>query len=159
MFIGWGSQPYFSEFSATGELLVDGQFESWTRSYRTFLGEWQGKPRDKPVMLAHTEPENLNSFVVYASWNGATEIDHWTVFAGSDAASLKPIASQTWSGFEDDDRRQQRGPGLRGRRDRPRRQRAWTLRSDLRLRPRPETTQSPPTYRHDANDEKPWQHT
>jgi hypothetical protein len=100
VFIGWGSQPYFSEFSASGELLVDGQFESWTRSYRTFLGEWHGKPRDKPVMLARTEPENLNSFVVYASWNGATEIDHWTVLAGSDAASLQPIASQAWSGFE-----------------------------------------------------------
>ena len=41
-----------------------------------------------------------SGFVIYASWNGATDIDHWTVFAGSEPAGLQPVGSQRWSGFE-----------------------------------------------------------
>ncbi|MDE3134073.1 MAG: arylsulfotransferase family protein [Acidobacteriota bacterium] len=98
VFVGWGAQPYFSEFSADGGLLVDGQFESATRSYRTFLSEWSGRPTGKPTMAARS---NGNSgFVIYASWNGATEIDHWTVLAGADQAALQPVGAQPWTGFE-----------------------------------------------------------
>ncbi len=81
-----------------GELLVDGQFESETRSYRTFLTDWTGRPTDKPAVVARANTGG--GFLVYVSWNGATEIDHWTVLAGSDPASLQPVASQAWSGFE-----------------------------------------------------------
>ncbi len=98
VFVGWGAQPYFSEFSPDGELLVDGQFESTTRSYRTFLSEWTGRPNDKPVIVAHAN--GGGSFIVYASWNGATEIHRWQVLAGSDPASLQPVGSQSWTGFE-----------------------------------------------------------
>lgn len=98
VFVGWGAQPYFSEFSGDGKLLVDGQFESETRSYRTFLTEWSGRPTDKPVMVARSN--SGGSFVIYASWNGATEIDHWSVLAGTDPASLQPVGSQSWTGFE-----------------------------------------------------------
>lgn len=98
VFVGWGAQPYFSEFSADGELLVDGQFESATRSYRTFLSEWAGRPADKPTMVARSDGNS--GAVIYASWNGATEIDHWTVLAGTDQAALQPVGSQPWSGFE-----------------------------------------------------------
>jgi hypothetical protein len=98
VFVGWGAQPYFSEFSADGELLVDGQFESNTRSYRTFLTDWTGRPTDKPTVVARADTGG--GFLVYVSWNGATEIDHWTVLSGTDPASLQPVASQSWSGFE-----------------------------------------------------------
>jgi hypothetical protein len=98
VFVGWGAQPYFSEFSADGELLVDGQFESETRSYRTFLSDWNGRPSGKPTMAARSDGNS--GFVIYASWNGATEIDHWTVLAGTDQAALQPVGSQAWTGFE-----------------------------------------------------------
>jgi hypothetical protein len=98
VFVGWGAQPYFSEFSKDGELLVDGQFESTTRSYRTSLADWHGRPTDKPAMVARSDVGN--GFLIYASWNGATEIDHWTVLAGRDPASLQPVGSQPWTGFE-----------------------------------------------------------
>jgi hypothetical protein len=96
--VGWGSQPYFSEFSADGKLLLDGQLEGMARSYRTFLAEWTGRPANKPAMVARSAPGS--GFVIYASWNGATEIDHWTVLAGKSASSLQPVGSQPWSGFE-----------------------------------------------------------
>jgi hypothetical protein len=98
VFIGWGTQPYFSEFSPDGELLVDGQFDGATRSYRTFLSEWEGRPSDQPAIVARAN--SAGGFAIYASWNGATEIDHWLVLAGSDPASLQPIGWQPWSGFE-----------------------------------------------------------
>jgi Arylsulfotransferase (ASST) len=98
VFVGWGAQPYFSEFSKDGELLVDGQFEATTRSYRTFLADWRGRPTDKPVMVARSDVGS--GFLIYASWNGATEIDHWTVLAGRDPAALQPVGSQPWTGFE-----------------------------------------------------------
>lgn len=97
VFVGWGAQPYFSEFSRDGELLVDGQFESDTRSYRTFLADWKGRPTDRPAIVARSDQGS--GFSVYASWNGATEIDHWTVLAGSEP-SLEPVGSQAWTGFE-----------------------------------------------------------
>ncbi|HEX3801671.1 MAG TPA: arylsulfotransferase family protein [Solirubrobacteraceae bacterium] len=98
VFVGWGAQPYFSEFSPDGELLVDGQFDGATRSYRTFLTDWLGSPTDKPAMVARAN--SGGGFLIYVSWNGATEIDHWTVLAGTDPASLQPVGSQPWSGFE-----------------------------------------------------------
>jgi len=98
VFVGWGAQPYFSLFSPEGQLLIDGQFEAETRSYRTFLADWNGRPTDKPALVARADQSG--GFLMYVSWNGATEIDHWTVYAGSSATALKPVASQAWSGFE-----------------------------------------------------------
>lgn len=98
VYVGWGAQPYMSEFSADGKLLVDGQFESQGRSYRAFLVDWVGNPKTKPAVKALTAAEG--GFVIYVSWNGATEVDHWVVLAGDSASSLKPVGSQPWSGFE-----------------------------------------------------------
>ena len=38
--------------------------------------------------------------VVYASWNGATELDTWTVLAGTTAGALAKAGSQRRAGFE-----------------------------------------------------------
>jgi hypothetical protein len=38
--------------------------------------------------------------VVYASWNGATELTSWTVLAGSSATQLEEAGSQRRTGFE-----------------------------------------------------------
>jgi hypothetical protein len=37
---------------------------------------------------------------VYASWNGATELDTWTVLAGTTAGELAKAGSQRRAGFE-----------------------------------------------------------
>jgi hypothetical protein len=38
--------------------------------------------------------------VVYASWNGSTELDTWTVLAGKTAGELARAGSQRRAGFE-----------------------------------------------------------
>ncbi len=40
--MGWGSQPYFSEYSKSGKLLLDASFPSPDLSYRATVGTWVG---------------------------------------------------------------------------------------------------------------------
>ena len=98
VFVGWGDQPYFSEFAPDGTLLLDGQLPIGVRSYRAFVRDWVGHPTSQPKILARANP--AGGFVVYASWNGATEIDRWTILAGTDRTSLAPVGSQEWTGLE-----------------------------------------------------------
>ncbi len=98
VFIGWGDQPYFSEFAPDGTLLLDGQLPVGVRSYRAFAANWVGQPAEPPRVVAKANP--AGGFVIYASWNGATEIDTWTILAGSHKSSLTPVGSQPWAGFE-----------------------------------------------------------
>ena len=98
VFVGWGDQPYFSEFAPDGTLLLTGQLPIGVRSYRTFAANWVGQPAEPPQVVAKANP--ASGFVVWASWNGATEIDSWTVLAGPDKTSLTPVGSQPWGGFE-----------------------------------------------------------
>lgn len=96
--VGWGNLPYFSQFTANGTLILDGQFPVGDQSYRTFTAAWTGQPTDKPAVAARVNPAGGST--VYASWNGATELDSWTVLAGSSASGLKQVGSQRRSGFE-----------------------------------------------------------
>ena len=48
VFVGWGNQPYFSEFAADGALLMDGQLPLNVQSYRAFTYDWTGKPSEPP---------------------------------------------------------------------------------------------------------------
>jgi hypothetical protein len=98
VFVGWGDQPYFSEFDSDGSLLLDGQLPIGVRSYRAFTADWVGRPTTKPRIVAKANP--AGGFVVRASWNGATEIDHWQVLGGASGSSLEPVGTQRWTGFE-----------------------------------------------------------
>lgn len=98
VFVGWGNQPYFSEFAADGTLLMDGEFPIGYRSYRAFTSDWEGAPTGKPAIAVEANP--AGGSIVYASWNGATEIDTWTVLSGKHASTLEPVGSQGWGGFE-----------------------------------------------------------
>jgi Arylsulfotransferase (ASST) len=98
VFVGWGSQPYFSLFSASGELLTSGELAQGLRSYRAYAVDWTGQPDPAPSAVA--KQAGTGGFVVYASWNGATEIHHWAIMAGADADHLVEVGSQRWSGFE-----------------------------------------------------------
>jgi Arylsulfotransferase (ASST) len=96
--VGWGNLPYFTEFAENGTLLVDGQFPVGDQSYRAFTAGWTGYPTDKPAVAARVNP--AGGSVVYASWNGATELSSWTVLAGSTPAQLREAGSQRRTGFE-----------------------------------------------------------
>jgi hypothetical protein len=98
VFVGWGNEPYFSEFAADGTLRLDGEFPVGDQSYRAFTANWSGQPDDPPSVAARKNP--AGGSVVYASWNGATKVASWTVHAGQTAAALRVAGHQERRGFE-----------------------------------------------------------
>ncbi|MGN6871971.1 MAG: arylsulfotransferase family protein [Solirubrobacteraceae bacterium] len=98
VFVGWGQQPYFTEFSSSGKEIFDARFTSNTSSYRAYRMAWAGQPNTAPNIAA--APNNDGTTEVWASWNGATTVSSWRVLAGSSAGSLAPVASAGWGGFE-----------------------------------------------------------
>jgi hypothetical protein len=104
MFVGWGSEPYFSEFSATGALLFDGHMQGSYQSYRTYRFPWTGAPTGAPTVAALAgggrSPLAGAPVTVYASWNGATQVASWRVLAGPTPTRLAPAATASRAGFE-----------------------------------------------------------
>ncbi len=98
VFVGWGAQPYFSEFTRDGDLVVDGRYPVNDQSYRAFTFDWSGHPAGRPAIAARPNPARGSA--VYVSWNGATEVANWTVLAGRTAAALAVAGAQPRAGFE-----------------------------------------------------------
>jgi Arylsulfotransferase (ASST) len=98
-FLGWGQVPGFSELSPSGTLLLDAHFPARTQSYRSFRLPWSGTPAHPPV-FAFTSSGGRTG-IVYASWNGATQVASWRVLAGARAKGLVAVVAQTArTGFE-----------------------------------------------------------
>jgi hypothetical protein len=102
MFIGWGSEPYFSEYSPTGALVFDARMPPKTQSYRAYRFQWAGTPSGGPSVAATANGSGTAAptTTVYASWNGATTVASWRVLAGASSATLAPAASAPKGGFE-----------------------------------------------------------
>jgi Arylsulfotransferase (ASST) len=96
-FIGWGEQPYFSEYTAKGKLDFEGRFVDDNISYRAYRFPWSGTPTTPPAVAASRRGAKMT---VFASWNGATDVASWRVLAGSSAARLGAVASARKRGFE-----------------------------------------------------------
>jgi EmrB/QacA subfamily drug resistance transporter len=97
VFVGWGSEPYFSEYDKSGKLLFEGELPGPDLSYRATLEQWVGEPLAPPVGAAR---ESDGKTIVYASWNGATQLASWRVLAGAGSGSLAPVAARAKEGFE-----------------------------------------------------------
>jgi hypothetical protein len=98
VFVGWGQQPYFTEFSASGKQIFDGRFTSNTSSYRAYKMSWSGQANTAPSIAA--APNNDGTTEVWASWNGATTVSSWRVLAGPNAGSLSTLMTARKGGFE-----------------------------------------------------------
>lgn len=97
VFVGWGSEPYFTEFNKAGRVVLDGKFAGTFQSYRAFRLPWSGTPAEKPAIAALREGDAIT---IYASWNGATEASRWQVIGGPDTSSFEPLGSAKRTGFE-----------------------------------------------------------
>jgi hypothetical protein len=98
VFVGFGSEPFFSEFSSRGKLLLDGSLATDDGTYRTYRFPWTATPKTAPAVTAQrTGPSSVS---VYASWNGATRVAHWQVLAGSGPGSLSRVATVRKRSFE-----------------------------------------------------------
>jgi hypothetical protein len=98
VFVGWGAQPYFSEFASNGELLLDGELPVDDQSYRAFTFAWSGRPSGQPAVVVRRNPARGSA--VYVSWNGATDVETWTVLVGRTPSALTAAGSQQRHGFE-----------------------------------------------------------
>ena len=96
-FIGWGQQPYFTDYNGRGQLVLDGRFVGTTSSYRAYEFPWSGTPAVPPAAAATTAGKTTT---VYATWNGATAVHGWRVLSGPSATSLRATRAVTKTGFE-----------------------------------------------------------
>jgi len=95
-FVGWGSEPFFSEFDHSGKPLLQAYFPRPDLSYRSMLEPWVGLPLQPPVGAAR---ETDGHTTVYASWNGATRLTSWRVLAGA-GEHYSVVARAPKTGFE-----------------------------------------------------------
>src|SRR5918995_1795880 len=98
VFVGWGRALAISEFSPEGELLFDLMLPAENRSYRAFRFPWSGIPDDRPAAVA--ERTSGDEVRLFASWNGATDVESWEALAGPDPGRLKSLGSNPRDGFE-----------------------------------------------------------
>jgi hypothetical protein len=97
-FIGWGEQPYITEFSPSGEVVFDARLPAPGQSYRAYRVPWSATPPGPPSMAVRATAPGADT--VYASWNGATAVRSWRVLSGDSAGALAPITDAARNGFE-----------------------------------------------------------
>jgi hypothetical protein len=101
VFVGWGSKPYFSEYTPSGTQIFSGSFGPRVASYRAYRFAWYGRPLQPPA-IAVTSATTTGDDDVYASWNGATQVASWQLLSSSSSAGpFVAVGSPVpWKGFE-----------------------------------------------------------
>jgi hypothetical protein len=97
--VGWGSQPWTSEFAADGTMVADAKMPKGQQSYRAYRFPWRGAPHEGPAVHADRDPDSGRP-TVYASWNGATDVTRWELRAGPTPSRLKFVGIAERRGFE-----------------------------------------------------------
>jgi Arylsulfotransferase (ASST) len=95
--VGWGGQPFITEFNAKGRPVFDAHFVGANSSYRAYRFVWNAGPRSRPSAALHVVG---GKSIAYASWNGATAVTRWQVLGGSAAGKLSVVASAGRAAFE-----------------------------------------------------------
>jgi Arylsulfotransferase (ASST) len=95
--VGWGEEPWMTEYGSGGQVLFDAHLPAHWESYRVYRQAWSGRPSTPPAFALSRAGSKAT---VYASWNGATEVASWRVLAGSTTAALAPVGSAARAGFE-----------------------------------------------------------
>lgn len=90
---GWGYHPSFTQFNEDGEATIDVTHEPFI-NYRTYLSdEWEATPNEAPALVVEGD-------TAYVSWNGATEVAQWRLFAGDSVETAEFHAVGDRTGFE-----------------------------------------------------------
>jgi len=100
VFVGYGNLPFFSEYTKSGQMVMDAMFPGPDLTYRAIKigpAAWVGRPPTPPSALVR---RSGSATTVYASWNGATQVASWRVLAGSGPGQLSPVTTAARSGFE-----------------------------------------------------------
>lgn len=116
--LGFGNQPAFTEYAPNGTILWDvhmgpvmaGYDRETADNYRSLKVNWTGTPYWSPKIAAGPTLVNATDLMdaadgnvrdwvearndtVYMSWNGATEMKGWMVFAAAHPLELDSMAS------------------------------------------------------------------
>jgi hypothetical protein len=100
VFVGWGSRPYFSEYTESGSQMFGGSFVRPVNSYRAYRSDFVGQPLGPPAIAVKASSVQGDD-VVYTSWNGATQVTQWRVQRGPTAQGpFTTITTVPWASFE-----------------------------------------------------------
>ena len=97
VFVGWGAEPYVSEFTPEGTLIFDAALPSEHISYRAFRAPWNGTGAGTPTVVAQRAGRYAE---LYISWNGDTQVARWVAHAGTDLTRPVPVGEVARTGFE-----------------------------------------------------------
>jgi len=97
VFVGWGETPRVSEFDSSGRLLFDAILGEDYQSYRAFRMPWTGLPAEAPALALKAGSGKVTA---YASWNGATDVHHWSLLAGAQQEDLDVVSETASRDFE-----------------------------------------------------------
>jgi Arylsulfotransferase (ASST) len=97
-FVGWGQQPYFTEFDSAGRATFDAHFTVPSGSYRAYRFSWSGQPATPPALAGGAGSDGTAR--LWASWNGATTATAWRVLAGPTPSALRTIGGAPKHNFE-----------------------------------------------------------
>ena len=95
--IGWGSQPWLTEVQSDGTIALEMALSAL--SYRAFRFPWNGTPTALPRAVARYDGDPT-AVTIYTSWNGATDINSYDVYAGPTTTTLTMVENAPRSGFE-----------------------------------------------------------
>jgi Arylsulfotransferase (ASST) len=99
VFVDWGNQPQFSEYTPGGRQLFNFRLPLGVGTYRAFRFPWIGQPATPPSLAVSPRPDG--HVTAYASWNGATQVTAWRILGGSGPRNLRPLGvSAPHRGFE-----------------------------------------------------------
>ena len=95
--VGWATEPYYTEYTAAGAVLLDAKLPYGGQNYRTLRFPWSAVPAERPRLAARS---TASGTLVYATWNGATGVHSWQALAGAKPTSLNPASTARRAGFE-----------------------------------------------------------
>ena len=95
--VGWGNEPYLTEFAPNGAILFDAKLPHGGMNYRAFRFGWSGRPAGEPALVA---PGGRHRGSAYVIWNGATDVVAWRLRAGAAAGSLRTVGVTPKRTFE-----------------------------------------------------------
>lgn len=99
-----GTVPIIEEYDSNGACVMTARFglNNVTMSYRGYRSLWVGTPKTKPDVVACREEDShgrSERTAVYVSWNGATDVQAWKVYAGHDK-KVEFVKTVAKNGFE-----------------------------------------------------------
>ncbi len=96
--MGYGGLPNFTEYDASGHVLLDGTLGKSVQDFRTYLTPWSGQPTSAPAVVAR--PGVGGTIAASMSWNGASEVASWRVLEGASTSALVAAGSGARTGFQ-----------------------------------------------------------